>query len=234
MSFYLIATIGIIFIILLLMVLFFTPTQEKSKKKERPVEQQKKEQDWQATALKLERHILGLREEISVSEKKQKTMEKQIAALTAENKKLTDKINLEEGWHAKEQAEIDKRAKEISQLKEDIRRSETSLETEHAQRLRFERESKEIKQSFDSADDQRKKLDLEVLGLKAKLKVTQDELAILKRENTELKRQKEDTTFVAKSDFDDLDRRFKAKEKEFDRVVREYEKFRSDIKNEIK
>ncbi|OGX30407.1 MAG: hypothetical protein A2787_08035 [Omnitrophica WOR_2 bacterium RIFCSPHIGHO2_01_FULL_48_9] len=232
---YFIASIGLVLIFICLVVLFLLPNSGKDQKKRKAKEQEAVEQkDWEAAAHKLEWHIYSLRNDAAEFQKKEKHWEKELTAAREENKKLKDKLELEGSWHKKEQHEIDKRAKEISHLKEEIKKAEHNLGQEHSQRLRFEREFRETKQAFEAADSQRKAVELEVLGLKSQLKNLKEELTTLKRDNAELKKQKEDTTFVAKSDYDALEKQLKVKDKEFDRVVREYEKYKHDIQKEIR
>lgn len=235
MNIHFIASAGLILIFITLIVLFLMPPAgQDQKKKKAKAEEEIQHKDWEAAARKLERHIYALRNDIAEFQKKERHGEKELTAAREENKKLKEKLELEDSWHKKEQDEIDKRAKDITHLKEGVRKAEQNLEREHSERLRFEREFKETKQAFEGSDSQRKAAELEIMGLKSQLKNFKEELTALKRENAELKRQKEDTTFVAKSDYDSLEKQLWAKEKEFDRVMREYEKYKLDVQKEIR
>jgi len=217
-----IVAIGVTIIFIVLLILFLIPTSKKgSKKRERPPEQLPKETDWQAVAHKLEGHIYALRNQIADLEKKGHSSERELSEIKTKNKQLEEKLTLEEGWHKKEQEEIDKRTKEIGHLKEELKKAEEGLEREHTQRLRYERELAELKQSFEITDGHRKKIEIEMQKLKATLENMTKEMLEYKRENIQLKKKQEDTSFIAKSEYDKLERILREKEKELERIKRE-------------
>ncbi len=224
MSFNTIAGIGIILVFIVLLVIFLIPTSQKgSKKRERSPEQLPKETDWQGVSRKLEGHIHALRQDIAAYDKRQKSLERELLETKAKNKELQEKLTLEDGWIKKEQEEIEKRTKELTRAKEELKKTESSLGEEHSLRLRYERELKELKQAFESSDGQRKKLEVEVMKLKAGLEKANEELRESKRQNFELKKKQEDTQFVAKAEYDKIERLLREKEKEFQRISRERE-----------
>lgn len=220
------ATIGIVFIILLLIVLFAIPTTRNSqrRKKERPPQQQKKETDWRGVSQKLERHITSVRKNLDESLQREKQYQEEILQLKQKKKQLEEKLQQEEGWLEKEQKTIDKKSEELGRLKEDLQKAEESIGREHSSRIFAERELRELKETFRDTDQKRKKAESDLAGLNIRLQQMDDELRELRRENRELKKKRDETTFIAKAEYDTVVKELKEKEKEYERLQREVKK----------
>ncbi|MDP2653001.1 MAG: hypothetical protein Q8Q08_03110 [Candidatus Omnitrophota bacterium] len=222
MSLEMMALIVIVGIILFLLVLWLLPT-EKSRRR-RPdapkIEDPDAQKDWKAACLKMEKHILELRAEVVAFEKKAKLAEKELAVEREKYKKLQEKMSQERGWQKKEEADVEKRAREFQALKENLQRSEAKLEEEHTQRLMLEREAKELRQNFTNESAARKALESEILKLKAQGEVDRKDLLELREINSRMQKKAEDTTFIAKSEYDKLEILLKDREKEITRLKR--------------
>ena len=217
-----IVLMAIVLILILLGVLFYWPIEKKdAKKKKISKEEEPKQKDWQQTAQRLEKHIHALRGELEIPQHKEKAGEKQILIEKAKNKKLEEKVAQERGWHETEQKEMDKRIKEMGDLKEEFMKLQGIFTAEHAVNLRQERELKDLKRERDSLNDQRRALEAENAQAKAELGNYKKDLSQFKRENMELMKKKEDTVWIAKSDYEKLQQLVNEKDKELQRMKRE-------------
>jgi len=212
-----IAFIGIIFIILILIILLIPAERRKKKKRsEKTPEEQIKE--WQNACLKLEKHVQALRSQVDTLQKKGKTLEKDLLLQQEKNKRLQEKLSQERGWQEKEHADVDKKAKEVHALKEEIKRLEANLEKEHGQRLSLEREAKELKESLVKETEAKRALDSQILKLKAQGEGYRDEIKELRETNQKLSQKQEEKTFVSKSEYEKLEQLLKEKEKELEKL----------------
>ena len=223
MSVEVLVIIGIVFIVVLLGILFLIPSDKKGKKKKKksqaePLGQQK---DWEQKALRLEKYIHSLRDDILAFQKKEKVTEKQLTIERAKVKKFQEKLSQEREWSKKEQNVIDKKGKEFQQLKAELRNAQESFSKEHVTNLRYEQEIKELKQQNDSFNEQRRSVEGENAQLKAKNENHRKEIAHLKKENRQLSKKEEDASWIAKSEYERVTKLLKEKEKELNRVSRE-------------
>ena len=115
---------------------------------------------------------------------------------------------------------MDKRDKEIHRLQKEVKDSQESLSNEHALSLRLQKELKESGYKYETLNEQRRTLEAENAQLKATLESCRTELAQLKKENAEFRKQKEDTAWVAKSDYALLEQRLREKESQLKRLER--------------
>ena len=88
------------------------------------------------------------RQELEAIQKNEKEAQKELLLFKEKTKKLQEKLSQERGWQEKEQADVDKRSKEIHTLKDDLKKAEENIGTEHSQRLLLEREAKEIRENI--------------------------------------------------------------------------------------
>ena len=222
----LILAAGVIFILGLLGVLILIPTERKQKikhkKEKEPVLDQK---NWQDTALRLEKHIQHLHNEITVKERGEKQKDKQLLVEQEKVKRLQEKILQERQWHDKEESEINRKAKELEDLRDELKNVQGQLVKEHADNLKMDNSLKEIKVDIDKLNDLRRLAEAESAQLKAKAESYQKEISQLRIENRELSRKKEDTQWIAKSEYSQL-------EKQLKEVQKELEKLKTKLKNE--
>ena len=219
---FIIVGIAIILIFTLLVVLLLMPSENKKKKKKKVQEEvQNMHKEWEPLVTKMESQIQGLHRHMDTLEKDKKRLEKEIAIEQAKNTKLVEKLSQERKWHEQEEQSVDKRTREFKTLKEDLLKVQENYSKEHASNLKLQNEINELKLSFDSLNEQRRTMDTENAQLKAKLDSYRRDLLALKKENAELTKKKEDTVWVAKSEYQRLELLFKEKEKELERIQRE-------------
>ena len=178
--------------------------------------------DWEETALRLEKRGHALKEEAGLLEKKEKDLEYQLTVEKVKVKKLQEKLSQEREWHQKEQGAMDGKGKEFARVKEELNKVQENFSHEHMENLRQKGDIQELKQQIESLNGQRRSAESEGAQVKARLENQRKELAQLKAENMELKKKKEDTVWVAKSDYERLERSLREKEKELERVLREF------------
>ena len=210
----------VIFILFLLLIIFLIPSPDKNKQKRAKKEAQSKEpeKDWPVIVGKLEKQASSLRLEITSLEKKLKDTEKHLAVEGAKVKALQEKISQERQWLQKEEGLLDKQGKEVQQTKSDLLKAQEHLEKEHAIALRLDRELKDLKIEYDTLNNQRRAAEADNSQLKATVERSLNEIREIKKENAELKKKKEDTVWVAKSEYDALEEEWKQVKIELDRI----------------
>ena len=218
-SYELIAVIGIIFAILVLIILFI-PAERKARAKKKRAEKTPEEQikEWQGACLKLEKHVHGLRQELESYQKREKATEKELLLTKEKNKKLQEKLSQERGWQEKEQADLDKKAKDFQTLKEDLKKAEENIGKEHSQRLMLEREAKEIRENIVKETEAKRSLESQVMKLKAQADAYRGEIKELREINSKLSQKQEEKTFVSKTEYEKLEQKLKEKEKEIEQL----------------
>ena len=217
---YIISAIGIIFIIMLLSIVLTTPVKKRIKKKKESLEETPVQKDWKDTSLKLEGHIHALRLKLDQAEKKETMYEKQLNLEKEKVAKLQEKIQQERQWIEKEQKAVDKSAKEIKDLKEEVIKVQDQFAKEHAMTIRLEHDLQEQKTQSADLLHVKRTLESENTVLKNKTDEQRREIAQLKGEIAELTKKKEDTSWVAKSDYQKLEGLLAQKEKELERMRR--------------
>jgi len=213
----------IVFIIVVLMVIWIAFPDEvakvtKRKKKKSP---QELEKDWKGVSLKLEKHIYTLREDILKLERDQKLKLREIAVEKIKNTKLQEKLAQQEEWIKKEQGSFGRKDDEIRKFKDGIAKAEKEAEEHYSKKLRIEAELKETKDELARMNKERKDLTGKIAGLEAVVETTRRELEKFKQENSDLKRESEQNTWVAKSEYERLEKKLLEMETELDRVLRE-------------
>ena len=211
-----IAIISGLFLVILVLVVYLTPTDKlaRRKKKEPP----KEIKNWEEIALRWQKQNQQIEIKIEVAKKSEKDLLEKIEEHKKENQSLLEKLAQEKGWREKEHSSAEKVKEKDVELKNQLAEAEESLEKEHTLRLQHERELQELRVTHSKVSDEKRQLSTQVMGLEATLEKTSKELRDLKRENTELSRQKENIQWVAKSDFDELKKILAQKEKELERL----------------
>ena len=189
--------------------------------KKKDDEQMKKQKDWENIAARQEKHIQTLNRQMEEQESKFRSKEKELEQHVKKSQELVEKLAMEKNWREKEQADVDKKGQEFQRMKKDLLESQKKTEEEHFGHLRFEKETKESKQTITQLQDKLKNAETEIMNLKANVDFHKKELADLKKENATLKKEQTDTTWIAKSDFDALQKTLKEKENELDRIRRQ-------------
>jgi hypothetical protein len=130
-------------------------------------------------------------------------------------------LTQERQWHTKEQDSIDKRGKELHQLKIELANVQESFSKAHAMNLQLEHKLKDLEQQNSLLIEQRRSVEGENTRFKTMIDANRQEMAHLKRENRDLSKKREDTQWVAKSEYERVMNLLKEKEKGEDRNVRE-------------
>ena len=92
---------------------------------------------------------------------------------------------------------------------------------EHSLNLRLEKELKELRKVADEQNELRRNAEIENTKLKTKNDDYRSEIAHLKKDIAELKKEKANTEWINKSEYEKLSQELKEKEKQLQRVQRE-------------
>jgi len=174
--------------------------------------------DWKAIAERWEKHNQSLQGAVGKMKIEQKGIQQHIDEHKSEIKGLVEKLALEKSWREKEQASLEKLKHHEKDFQAQILRTESELEKEHSNRLRLEREVQEIKIKYDQIVEEKRQLSIKAASQQTTIETTTVELKALKVENTQLKEKRADIQWVAKSEFDQLQRVLQAKEKDLERL----------------
>lgn len=203
-------------------ILLISPSKQtgrrKSRKDEEAEDPQSPVKDWQAVSLKLERHIQAQRREIEEFQKKERALDRDLVVQKEKYAKLQEKLAQERDWQKKEEDDLEKKAKEITTLKTDLRKLQDDLSATHAERLRFEREVREAKSENDSLNQTRRQLELKVQTQDAEIDNMRKQLKDLKWENSQLSIKKDAESWVPKEDYQKLENELHEKEKTLARL----------------
>lgn len=219
-------------LIVLAIVIYLLPTHQSKKqpkKKKEPVKptlmadplvkpSTSPDKDWKTIAERWEKNNTQLHQEIEKLKGNDRNHAKALQALEDQKKELIDKLQLEKSWREKEQVTIDKFKSHEKDLKEQIFRTEADLEKEHSSRLRIERDLQDVKIKYDSTVEEKRELGVKAASLETTLDVLKRQLSQLQQENSKLKEKREDVQWVAKSEFDELNKRHQQTLKELEQL----------------
>jgi len=218
--------IGFSFVVFIVLVFVYAlpakTVKEKRKKEKLDLPQNPQSKDWEEVAHRLEKHIYSLRGEINRLTQQERNYQKQIELFKAKNEKLTEKLGQHEDWLAKEQASKEKIEKEHQQMKTSLLKTETDREREYQSRVKFERDYTEIKREADILKETRKDLSMRATELEAQLKGYKEEFLRQKKINEELTKKNDEMSWVSQSEYEKLEKMLADKEKEIERMRREY------------
>jgi len=221
-----IAIILLIIIVLLLLEVLLMPQgkRRKPKKKKMPVESQENNKDFEEVIQRRDRLIRSLKQNIAALEKEKSEMDKQFVIEKAKTKKFQEKLSQERGWHEKEQDSVNKKNKEFQQLKQEFSRLQDNFSKEHVVNLKLDHNVKDLSLEIDSLKETRRSLESENNELNMKTTIYRSEIAHLKKDVAVLTKKKDDTAWIAKSEYIKVEKLLKEKEKELERVEREIKK----------
>ena len=203
-------------------IIFLMSGEEKTKrKKKKPEEMAQESKDWPLIVQRLEKHSETLKKEIEGLEKVIRGKDKDLGVEKLKNSQLQAKLAQEKSWREKEQGSIDKRNEDAHQFKGELLKAEKIVEEEHSLRLRLERELTEAKREVDSLSENKRLISSKLQQIENSLDQYMKEVVELRRTNAQLKKKNEDTTWISKVEYDKLEKLFKEKEKELERLKRE-------------
>jgi len=222
MSIEYLVTIGIIFISVLLVIVFLSPGERKKRVKKDISQPDSSDiqQDLQQQIARLEKKIQHHKDTIVELQKNEKNNEKLLMVERVKVKKLQEKLSQERQWHTKEQDSIDKRGKEVQQLKRELLSVQESFSKEHAANIRLEHKVRELEEQNKALNEMRRSIERENAEFKAKMENNRREISDLKRENKQLIKKKEDVNWIAKEEYERVEKLLKEKEKQLERMNR--------------
>ncbi len=211
------------FVILMSFAIFIyqLPPEKMPKRKVKPPPPPVKEKDWESIAKRGEKNLNLLLNDIDALKKERKSFMEKISDGEKVIREQEEQLAREKAWREKETLLMNKVKNVDHELKDDIKKLEKTLDEEHSLRLRLERDLQEFKIKAGKLTDQERSLTVKIMTLEKELEVANKELRELKRTNTDLKKQKEDIQWVAKSDYDEIAMKLKKVESELARLTRD-------------
>lgn len=168
------------------------------------------EKDWKTIAERWEKNNAALLGDIEKIKVRERDVLKNLEESRAQHREALDKLTLEKGWREKEQGNLEKARQHEKALKDQILRTEKDLEQQHSERLRLEREFQDLKIKHESLMEEKRAASTKALSLESTVTQLNGELKDLRRENNELKKKREDIQWVAKTEFDELQKKYNA------------------------
>ncbi len=191
---------------------------KKEKRSAAAVATQVDAKDWKEIAVRWEKKnnaLLGDVEKMGHTEKK---LLKEIESQKEQIRELLDKTALEKGWREKEQGNLEKAKHHEKDLKDQVIRTEKDLEREHSGRLSAERELQELKIRHEAVLDEKRQATVSAASLSTTVKHLQAQVKDLTRENEALRQKREDVQWVAKSEHDDLLRKYQQLSADYQKI----------------
>ncbi len=215
-----VAIVGFIFLMGLALFIYQLPA-EKLKRKRPVVPPPVKEMDWEAIAKRWEKNIAVLSNEVATLKKERRSFIDQLEDQKKIIQEQIEQLAREKAWREKETQVVEKVKNVDHELKEELRRAQNALNEDHSVRLRLDIELQELKIALSKSKEEARALTVKVMALEKESEGDKKELRELKRTNAELKKQKEDVQWIAKSDYDELLMKFKKVDSELARLTRD-------------
>jgi hypothetical protein len=206
-----IIVVSLIVLLAVCYMIYSMPAERRPKRKKKaPPAPPVADKDWEEIAKRWEKHNNALLADIEKQKFQERKNLQEMEGLKAIQKDLLDKLALEKGWREKEQVNLDKARAHEKELKDQIFRTEKDLEREHSARLRLERELQELKAKADVLSDEKRTSTTTAKSLEATVAQLSAELKQLRKQQDELKKQRADIQWVAKSEYDELLKKYQA------------------------
>lgn len=207
----------------LLIFVFMLPTEverKKKQKKQAEVINVQREQALEKQIRHLENTIPALRKQLDTHQQKEHQWQKELLIERTKVEKLEQKLNQERDWQQKEVEKFDKKVKEVAQFKNELSKLQESFNKEHSRNLHLENELRDLKEKGAVVGSERRELDLANVQLKSKLEAAQREIEQLKKDIEFASRQKEDTSWVTKSEYLKLEKKCKDVEGKLEQMTK--------------
>ncbi|MDP8266355.1 MAG: hypothetical protein P9M07_05355 [Candidatus Aceula meridiana] len=227
----LLVLLGVFVAVIFAVLIFFFPSEEKRRKKKKKKTQEeelsKGEKKWQETAFALRDRIQGFKKEIERKNQQEKKLLLNLKEEKDKNVRIEDKLKREKKWFSEQESNLDRRTKEMRQIKMDLVRAQTESEKEYSLRLAAEREKKDFKKDFDRLNKEKKEYILKTTHLDFTIRTLKEEIDDLKKANHDLareaaKKNEEGSQWIAKSEFEKIEKAFKEKEKEVEKLKKDW------------
>lgn len=180
-----------------------------------------KEKDWESISKRWEKQNSVLTNEIESLKKERKAFMEKIEDDQKIVKEQVEQLAREKAWREKESLVVEKVKNVDHELKEELRKSQNALNEEHSVKLRMDIELQESRITISKFKEEIRALTVKVMAIERESDAANKELRELRRTNTELKKQKEDIQWVAKTDYDEVVLKFKKVESELGRLTRD-------------
>jgi len=217
-------TVGIVLILILLVVIFLIPTDGRRGKEKRRRGSPEDNKDWKAAALSLEKFIHSQKKQIESLERNNKALDKRETMEKYINKKLHEKLQREKEWHKKNEVNVGRKSKDLLELKNELVSVQENSAKEYALNLELKKKYQDIEGKLSLLQSERRAAEIEQAQSNTKIQKYRMEIAQLKKENAELTKKEDGTTWIAKSEYAKLKNLLKEKEVELQRVIRENRK----------
>jgi len=211
-----------IVIVILLGIVLLLPSEKKRKRRKRKpdINQEPVAKDWEKIAKRFENQLIAADQELAKMKKQEVLQAKQTAVEKVKVKKLEEKLSQEREWLKKEGDNAQKKILDYQNLKDELKSIQDSYTHEHSANIRMEKKIDALNQEISILTDTRRSLESEILQLKARNDSYRADIAHLKKNVNELKKQEEDNQWVSKTDYNEIKARLSEKEKEFERLKR--------------
>lgn len=205
-----------------LAVFIFQMPAEKFRKRKRPVVPAPvKDVDWQSVAARSEKNNATLANEIESLKKERKSFIEQLADNKKTINEQLEQLSREKAWREKETQMVEKVKNFDHELKDELRKAQNMLNEEHSIKLKVDIELQEAKIAISRLKEEVRALTVKTLAMEKQADTANKELKELRYTNTELKKQKEDVQWIAKSDYDEVVMKLKKAESELARLTRD-------------
>ncbi|MBF0387111.1 MAG: hypothetical protein HQL20_04560 [Candidatus Omnitrophica bacterium] len=178
---------------------------EKEKKKRLRAVPPPPPKEWQAIAERFEKRVKLMEAEAQTFQVQLREKDKQSAQVSASLAGMKKQLDQEKAWREKEEAEMQKEKRQERALQEDLLRTRQALNSESTEKIKLEHELKSLRQAREELSGTGRGLATRVLELERQQESSLKELRQLREENARLSKKKEDTEWVAKSDYKQLE-----------------------------
>ena len=191
----------ILMVISALLMLPLTPGFHKRKKRQRH-RSEPPPQDWAAMAARLSRQLKEIRREKGELITRIKVLEHRIEQEKDKAARWEQRYQQVKKWERKESEDLQKLASEKKRLSQEVGRLDQALAEAQGTLLRLHKECDELKQERDELlrrDERQKK---EILIFQSRVEQLNENLRRLQREYDMIRKRQEDSTFVARSEYE--------------------------------
>jgi hypothetical protein len=223
----LIILFSIFCVIVFVVFAYFFPVEDARKRKKKKLEEPreempKEEKQWQEAAVRLKEHVIKHQKEIDGLEKEIQKLKEKLRDEEQKGQKFEEKLKREKQWLSEQEASMERRTKEMRQVKMDLTKAQTDREREYSLRLSADRERKELQDDLGKLTKEKNDLLLKVTNLEFTLRTQKEELVDLRKANAILQKKKDEEQWIAKSEFDKLEKQLKEKEKELQKLQEDW------------
>ena len=213
----------ILCIVVFVVFAYFFPIEENRKRKKKRIEDlqaemPKEDKEWQEAALRLKEQVIKYKKESDDLRKEQQKFHEKLEEEKQKGQKIEERLKREKQWLSEQESSLDRRTKEARQAKMDLTKAQTDREHEYSLRLASDRERKILQEDLEKFTKEKGELLLKVTNLEFTLRTQKEELLELRRANAGLQKKKDDEQWIAKSEFDKLEKQLKDKQKELQKL----------------